>query len=281
MGHRTHRCGRQAASVAAIIAAVVWWMSAQQRPDTSTGRLSGQPPRTILALGDVSTAAWQHDSVSHALAMIEDLGLRSGLYDTSIRTDTQLVTKGAIAAATGTLTFYKNLDDFDAVVMFVGGEPRLSPQQKSDLLSFVREGKGLVAIHSTISAFQSWPEFAEMLGGRAVERPTEVAYRQIAVLARGLPAMSLFPKSFGIRDNISPVFLNTRGRLRVLAKSGDTPVIWTRTYGKGRVFVSQLGHEDEVWDRKDVQHLMVEAIRWVMEGHRGAVTSPAATRYIR
>jgi len=183
-------------------------MSAQQRPDTSTRRLSGEPPRAILAIGDVSTDSWQHDSVSHALATIEGLGLRAGLYDTSIRTDTQLITKGAIDADTGTLTFYKNLDDFDAVLLFVSGEPRLSTQQKADLLSFVRDGKGLVAIHSTIGAFPSWPEFAEMLGGRAIESRAEVEDREITVVDPGVPAMHLFPKSFHIRDNVSPVVLN-------------------------------------------------------------------------
>jgi hypothetical protein len=61
----------------------------------------------------------------------------------------------------------------------------------------------------------------------------------------------------------------------VLAKSGDgTALIWTKTYGKGRVFVSQIGHEDAVWDRRDVQNLYLEAIRWAI-GQTGA---PGAVR---
>src|SRR5580658_3445025 len=92
------------------------------RPDTSTERVSGQPPKLILALVDVSTPGDQHDSVSHALVTIEDLGLRTGLFDTLIRTDTQLITKQAVSTLNGTLTFYKNLLDFDAVLLFIGGE---------------------------------------------------------------------------------------------------------------------------------------------------------------
>jgi hypothetical protein len=64
-----------------------------------------------------------------------------------------LVTKGSIVAATGTLTYYKNLDDFDAVVLFIEGNPPLNSQQRSDLLEFVRSGKGLTAIHTTVAAF--------------------------------------------------------------------------------------------------------------------------------
>jgi hypothetical protein len=235
----------------------------ESRPNTSTERLTGQPPKTILALGDVSTSAFQHDSLSHALATIEELGLRAGLYDTLIRTDPQLVTKGEIAFATGTLTFYKNLDDFDAVVLLTAGDPKLTPQQESDLLSFVREGKGLIAIHSAIGSFHSWPEFAAMLGGQIEERPATVEDWDVTVVSPANPLVALLPKSFRIRDNFSPVALQEG--VRVLARSGDgIPVIWTKPYGKGRVFVSQIGHEDAAWDRPEIRSLYLSAIRWAI-----------------
>ena len=53
---------------------------------------------------------FQHDSVSHALATIERLGQESGIYDTYIKTDTQLITKQKL---TGNA---KNLDYFDAIL---------------------------------------------------------------------------------------------------------------------------------------------------------------------
>lgn len=233
----------------------------ENRPDTSTHRLTGQPPKTILALGDVSTSPYQHESLSHALATIERLGLQAQLYDTLIRTDTQLVTKGAIAAATGTLTFYKNLNDFDAVLLLTAGEPRLAAQQKADLLSFVREGRGLVVAHSAIGSFRSWPEFAEMTGGGASEDPAAEKDWEVTATTPWLPA------SFRIRDNFSPVA--PRGNVRVVARSGGLPVAWTKTYGKGRVFVSQLGHEDSAWDLKEIQNLYLEAIRWAIGAESG------------
>ena len=235
----------------------------ESRPNTSTERLTGQPPKTILALGDVSTSADQHDSLSHALATIEELGLRAGLFDTLIRTDPQLVTKGEIAFATGTLTFYKNLDDFDAVVLLTAGDPKLTPQQKSDLLSFVREGKGLVAIHSAIGSFRAWPEFAALLGGQIEERPSAVEDWDVTVVSPANPLVALLPKSFRIRDNFSPVV--PQEGARVLARTGDgIPIIWTKNYGKGRVFVSQIGHEEAAWDRPEIRSLYRQAIRWAI-----------------
>jgi type 1 glutamine amidotransferase len=237
---------------------------AQQRIDSSTRWAIGQPPKTILAFADVSTDRYQHDSISHALSVIEGLGLRAGLYDTVIRTDPQLVTKGAIAFATGTLTYYKNLDDFDAMLWFASGEPALDAKQKQDLLSFVREGKGLIAIHSGLAAFASWPEFSEVIGASLVEKPENVRDVGITVTAPEFLGMQLFPKTFRVRENLSPVELRDRNGIRVLAESRGVPVVWTKTYGKGRIFASQLGHTDEIWDRRDVRHLVFEAIRWAM-----------------
>ena len=246
MGHGTHRCGRYAAALAALAVS----LAAQQ------------PPHVVLAIADVSTDLYQHDSISHALSTIEDLGLRAGLYDTVIRTDTQLITKRAIAAATGTLTFYRNLDDFDAIVWFASGDPPLDEQQKKDLLSFVREGRGLVVLHSGAGAFPHWPEFADMIGGRTAENPEAVKDHTVRILAMDNPAMKLFPQSFQIRDNLSHVKLVEGAR--VLATSKGVPVVWTKSYGKGRVFVSQFGHTDAVWNRPDIRHMALEAIRWAI-----------------
>ena len=55
--------------------------------------------RQVLAIGDVHRKVYQHDAVSHALATIERLGYESGLYDTYIRTDIQLLTKHPIRFA--------------------------------------------------------------------------------------------------------------------------------------------------------------------------------------
>ena len=46
---------------------------------------------------------------------------------------------------------------------------------------------------------------------------------------------------------------------------GDFPVAWTKTYGKGRVFYSTLGHPRELWDTKWMQTMYFEALKWSME----------------
>jgi len=244
---------------------------------------------------------YQHDSISHALAVIERLGWESGLYDTTIRTDSQLITKGPIAfgsgtgIATGERFLARNLDYFDAIFFFGVREIELTPAQRADLLSFVREGKGFVAAHSAATAFFSWPEFGEMLGGRFDEHPWGITDATVVVDDPLFPAMRRFPPVAVFHDEHYQLMGFSREKLRVLAHldpskldlqrpivhrtDGDFPVAWAKTYGKGRVFYSTLGHAAEAWDNPALQQMYFEAIRWslgLVDGDTSPRGLPAA-----
>jgi len=93
----------------------------------AAGGFAQTKKKKVLAIGEVK--GFQHDSVSHALATIEQLGQQSGIYDTYIRTDSELLTKQKIPAGNA-----KNLNYFDAVIFYTTGELDMSDQQKQDLL---------------------------------------------------------------------------------------------------------------------------------------------------
>jgi hypothetical protein len=93
--------------------------------------------KKLLAIGEEK--GYRHESVSHALATIERLGRETGLWDTTIRTDTEALTKKKLEYNA------KNLNDFDAVLFYTGGTLEMDEQKKADFLSFVRDdGKGFI-----------------------------------------------------------------------------------------------------------------------------------------
>jgi uncharacterized protein len=49
------------------------------------------PKKHLLVIGEEK--GYRHESVSHAMAVIERLGNETGLWDTTIRTDTEPLTK--------------------------------------------------------------------------------------------------------------------------------------------------------------------------------------------
>jgi len=245
--------------------------------------------RRLLAIGDVHRKIYQHDAVSHALATIERLGRQSGVFDTFIRTDIQLLTKHPIEFAEKSTVpdanqksvNYKTLNDFDAILFYGIGELELTDQQKADVLSFIKEdGKGFVGVHTAITAFYGWPEYGEMIGGYFDDHPWTILDAPVLVEDPSFPAMKAFPKAFTARDEIYQVRNFSRDRVRVLARldpakldlknprvhrtDNDFAVAWARNYGRGRVFYSTFGHTEESWDDPAMQTMWVEAIKWAM-----------------
>ena len=53
---------------------------------------------------------------------------------------------------------------------------------------------------------------------------------------------------------------------------GDFPLAWAKSYGKGRVFYSSLGHAAETWDNRDVAQMYFEAIKWSLGLTEGDAT---------
>jgi type 1 glutamine amidotransferase len=80
----------------------------------------------------------------------------------------------------------------------------LTPEQRADLLAFVRDdGKGLVATHAGSTAFFSWPEFGDMLGGRFDEHPWNIVNANVIVDDQKSPMTAHLPKSFDVVDEHS------------------------------------------------------------------------------
>ena len=237
--------------------------------------LSAQPPKKkrLLCIGEVK--GFEHDSVSHAFATIERLGYESGLWETYIRTDTELVTKKKLDRNA------KNLDYFDAVLFYTTGELDMDDQQKKDLLSFVHDdGKGFIGVHSAIDTFYNWPEYGEMIGGYFDQHPWGVFNAPVIVEDPNFPAMKPFPAAFMLEDEMYQVKDFSRAKVRVLARldpakldmknprvhrtDGDFALAWVKDYGKGRVFYCTFGHRNETWDRPDIRTMYTEAIKWAM-----------------
>src|SRR5690348_14238888 len=86
----------------------------------------------LLAVADVQSG-YHHDSISHALATVEQIGRKSSTYMTMIRTDSQLVTKSAIAGQgryEGRGVNARTLDFYDAIFMLPSEIGRASCRER-------------------------------------------------------------------------------------------------------------------------------------------------------
>ena len=236
--------------------------------------LSGAPAmKRLLIIGEEK--GYRHEAVSHAAATIERLGRESGLWSTTIRTDTEALTKKKLEYNA------KNLNDFDAVLFYTGGELEMNGEQKTALLSFVGDdGKGFIGVHSAAITFADWPEYREMLGGFYDQHPWATFDAPIVVEDASFPGTQQWPKEFVLKDEIYQMKDWSRENVRVLMrldsgkidlknpqvhrKDRDFAVAWAKMYGKGRVYYSTLGHVEQNWDDTRLQQMYVGAIKWAM-----------------
>jgi hypothetical protein len=265
------------------------------------GRAGGRGPRlrkTVLAWADTRNGIAQHDSTSHALAVIERLGYESGAYDTYIRTDSNIVSRAPLRTTGEPASGGPSLASVDAIFFMGHREVPLDPQQRAELAAFVRDdGKGFVAAHTALTAFESWPEFGELLGARYDGHPWNTVAGTIINEDPAFPATRHFgPAPFPFTDEFYQPKDYSREKLRVLLRldtaalppnselhraDGDFPLVWAKTYGKGRVFYSSFGHAASVWDNRDIQVMYLEAMKWALGMTDGDATPrpfPAAPK---
>jgi type 1 glutamine amidotransferase len=255
--------------------------SAQAPGPGGGGRGQGRGVRSrkvVLAWADTRNGIAQHDSVSHALAVIERLGYESGAYDTYIRTDSNIISKHPLMTDGKPASGGPSLAMADAIFFLGHRDVVLDAQQKADLLSFVKEdGKGFVAAHTATTAFESWPEFGEMLGARYDGHPWNTVYGSVINEDPSFPATKHLPPVFAFTDEFYQAKEYSRDKIRVLLRldtsklppnsenhraDGDFPIAWAKMYGKGRVFYSSLGHASATWDNPDVYRMYFEALKW-------------------
>ena len=165
----------------------------------------------------------------------------------------------------------ERIRDFGLLMMNTCAQDELSAEQQQGLLDAVRNGTPLVALHCTFAAFQKFPQFHQMLGGFVLKH---ARYGPMCVevtnpghpITRGLPARFEFPER--------NLFRRAPGSLcRIAAadlqnayegRTGPEPHVWTKTFGKGRIFAMVFGHDRKSQDDPNVQRLLAQGVLWAL-----------------
>jgi len=136
---------------------------------------------------------------------------------------------------------------------------------------------GFAGVHGGAGdAFRDNLEYQWMVGGQFVGHPHTGDYtvrltRNKSPITRGMKS--------SFRYKSEQYYMIVDPGIRILAETiyrynGQNikmPVIWTKTWGKGRVFYSSLGHcAQEFRDYPAVLDMTVKGFRWAAEGKAAA-----------
>jgi type 1 glutamine amidotransferase len=222
-------------------------------------------PKRLLYV--TQSAGFAHDVLPLSESVLTSLGQSSGRFETTVLRDVSGLDAGVLSG-------------FDAVAFFTTGTLPLDAVQKRALLDFVAGGKAFVGIHSATDTFYDWPEYGQMIGGYFDGHPW-VETVDLIVEDAAHPAVahlggrwSLFEEIYQFRSwNRSDVRVLLRldtatvdlGAPGVRRTDGDFALAWTRSWGKGRVFYTALGHHAALWQDPRFQQHLVGGIRWALD----------------
>jgi len=210
-----------------------------------------------------------HSSIPHGRQALKLMGEKTGAYTATLDDDPSVF--GDLA----------ELSRYDAVVFNNPcGNAVPDPQQRKNLLEFVRKGGGFAGIHCAAHV-TDWPEYVDMVGCFSISHPWSSKPSYLLVEEPEHPLVRSFGEgSFSHLDEIY-VFRNfSREKSRVLlsldktktnmnvphspGKDADYPLSWVHRYGKGRVFYCGLGHYPAVfWNESVLSHYLA-GIQYVL-----------------
>lgn len=171
----------------------------------------------------------------------------------------------------------ENRNKYD-VLLFYHMWQSITPDQQKDFSDCIRNGKPIVALHHSICAFDDWPEYWKIIGGKYFHKAVTFQGKEyepssyihdlhfnVKVVDSGNPVtkgvsdFQIFDetyKGYYVADDISPLLTTD--------EKTSTPVIgWSKKYGKARIVVFQSGHDVPTFENPEFRKLLKQALEWV------------------
>ena len=166
--------------------------------------------------------------------------------------------------------------------------------QRDAILDFIKGGKAFIGFHAASDGGMTpWQEYTDMIGGCFAGHPWGAGGTwPFFVEDAKHPATRAFKgKEFMFSDEIYQYKGYDRSKLRVLigldsvktdkkvnSESNDYPVSWVRSYGKGRVFYSNFGHNKATWWTPFMLQHFLDGIQWALGDVKGPSKSIPQSR---
>lgn len=171
----------------------------------------------------------------------------------------------------------ENRRKYDVLVFYHMWQTITNEQAKA-LSDCIKEGKPLVALHHSICAYDDWPEYWNIIGGKYFHKETahngktykpcsyihdihfnvKVVSEQNPVTSgiRDFPVFDETYKGYFVDESVTPLLTTD--------EPSSTPVIgWTKVYGKSKVVVLQSGHDAPTFENPDFRKILRQSIYWV------------------
>ena len=173
----------------------------------------------------------------------------------------------------------ENRDKYNVLVFYHMWQT-ITEEQAKNFSDCIRGGKPVVALHHSICAFDDWPEYWNIIGGKYFHKETAFkgkVYQPCSYIhdlrftvkvsdpkhpvTKGVADFKIFDetyKGYYVEEGVK--------KLLETDELSSTPVIgWAKQYGKARIVVLQSGHDVPTFENADFRKLLRQAILWVYQ----------------
>jgi type 1 glutamine amidotransferase len=174
----------------------------------------------------------------------------------------------------------ENRTKYDVLVLYHMWQ-KITDEQAKVFADCIREGKPLIVLHHSICAYDDWPEYFNIIGGKYFHKTTTVNGKEYAPcsyihdvhfrvinankkhpVTKGIPDFEIFDetyKGYYIEDGVTPLLTTDE-------PSSNHLIGWAKKYGKARVVTLQSGHDVPTFENPNFRKLLKQSIEWVYKG---------------
>lgn len=171
----------------------------------------------------------------------------------------------------------ENRNKYDVLVFYHMWQ-KITDEQAKAFAECIRLGKPVVALHHSICAYDDWPEYWNIIGGKYFHKPTTFKGKEYQPcsyihdlhfnvkvvnpknpITKGVKDFEIFDetyKGYYVEDGVTPLLTTDE-------PSSTSLIGWAKKYGKARIVVLQSGHDAPTFENPNFRKLLKQAIVWV------------------
>ena len=299
------------AGLVAVIAliAVAQNPVSEKAPDGALEKISAALPaepyakakkaRKLLVFS--KTNGFRHASIATGKIAFEELGKKTGAFEVVISDDLANFEEDALKTFDAVCFLNTTMNVFSpspAEMKTMTEEAKKTAADtdsrlKSNLMAFVKSGRGFVGIHAATDTFSEFPEYNKMINGCFDGHPWNANTKVSVKVEPGQekhPLVAMFggeniefpEEIYQLKEPYDSKAVHMLLRLDtdktdmtlkgIKRTDGDFGISWARHWEKGRVFYCSLGHNHEIyWTPKVLQHYLA-GVQWALGDYEVTIT---------
>jgi uncharacterized protein len=201
---------------------------------------------------------------------ITEIGKETGLFDVECTQDASILTPD-------------KLKELDAVMFYTTGNLPISTENFSAFEAWLQSGKAMIGVHSATDTFGGFKPYFSLINGTFDGHPWGSG-ETVAITNHepGHATSKMLGEAFQFKDEIYQYRNHDPKAVRVIysldmakcktKQPYHVPVSWVREAGQGRLFYTNLGHNEGTWTNPVYRQHLLQGIRWALKLEEGPAT---------